>query len=200
MFPCRSAVIEAKYVLKRGKYSKPSGFTITELMTASVLLGIMIATAWSALISILETNRDSELEIDRQHELNRALDFIVDDVYSSQTISSTVTLPGPNRGLFELSNFDGSRVAYFITPKGSRRWRGPYVLYRRSSEMGKAEALVDGISASAPTCPAVAGEMVSSAGIKIFIQAASSIRVCLAGQLINHGSLTLSRRGTTRGN
>ncbi len=175
------------------------GFTISELMVATAILGITITMAWGGLIAILEANQRYEAELDRHHELSRALDFIMDDIYTSQKISRTVTLSGPSHALFELTHSDGTKVAYFMAPKGTRRWKGPYILFRRSSDAITSEALVDGISNQSPICLNGVGEQVSAAGIKIFIQDESSIRLCLVGHLPSNTAVTLSRFGTRRG-
>lgn len=170
-----------------------SGFTLTELVTATAILGIVIGGVWSALIAILSSSQAAEQEYDRKVELNRAADYMADDIQNAAKISGTVTLSGVNSGVFELTKADGKRVAYFVRKKGGSPWKGPYVLYRRSSDMSKSQALVDGLSSHSPICLAGGGSVKQKAGFKVSILSERHMKLCLAGKLLEDEVLTVSR-------
>ncbi|NJN23843.1 MAG: prepilin-type N-terminal cleavage/methylation domain-containing protein, partial [Acaryochloridaceae cyanobacterium RL_2_7] len=163
-----------------------SGFTLTELMTATAILGIVIGLVWSSLISMISSTQRAEEELDRKRELNRAADFIVDDIQEAAQVSGTVTLSGANAGVFEITKNDGQRVAYFMRPQGLTRWKGPYILYRKTTGMHHAQALVDGLSDQTPICLAQGGQVKQSAGFKVIMVSNKHLKICLAGNLIDN--------------
>ncbi|MCM1983278.1 PulJ/GspJ family protein [Lyngbya confervoides] len=175
------------------------GFTLTELLTASAILGIFVSMAWGTLLLILEAENKQDAEFERQQELNRAVDFIADDVHSASQLSTVVTLPGPEDGLFELVYPDGSKTAYFVVPKEARRWRGPYLLLRRSSSMSQPQPLVDGLSDRSPLCTSPPGEVVQASGVKVVLQGQGYLQVCLAGLLPDNQLWSASRQVMVRG-
>ena len=178
---------------KDSSHQPINGFTLTELITATAILGLVIGLVWSGLITMISGTQKAEEELDRKHELNRAADFIADDIQDAAKVSSTVTLSGANAGVFEITKNDGKRVAYFMRPKGTTRWKGPYILYRKTSHMYHAQALVDGLSQRTPICLGNGGQVKQSAGFKVLIMSNKHLKVCMAGYLIDNEVLTVSR-------
>lgn len=174
------------------------GFTLIELITATAVMGILVAMVGGGLISVMESSGRKEAELDRKHELNRAADFIVDDVLAGAKVSTRVTMSGPNGDLFEITYADLSPpVAYFVTPQGDSRWKGPYVLRRKVAGQDSV-ALVDGISARSPLCLAGAGSTKRQAGIHVTIESERQLKICLSGLLVDNEVMTLSRTASLR--
>ena len=155
---------------------------------------------WRGLISLMESNQAKTTELDRKHELNRAADFIADDIRDGTTVSNDVTLSGPNQGLFEIRNKDGAPiVAYYVAPKGNTPWKGPYVLKRKELGMTYSQTLVDGISDSLSLeCLSDVGITKRKAGVRITIQNQKHLKICLVGHLGNNNLLSVVRQVNVR--
>jgi len=72
-FPCKTA----------------SGFTLTELLVAISLSSIVVSGAGFGLVTIMEANAKTEKEVQRRTDLNRALDYITEDIRMASQTSST---------------------------------------------------------------------------------------------------------------
>lgn len=177
-----------------------TGFTLVELMTATAVMGVIVSMVWGGLVSLMETNQTKTTELNRKHELNRAADFLADDIRAGTTVSIDVTMPGPNQGLFEVRNEDGAPiVAYYVAPKGSSSWKGPYVLKRKEIGMNKTQALVDGISDSLSLeCLSDVGVTKRKAGVRVTIQNQKHLKICLVGHLGNNNLLSVVRQANVR--
>lgn len=66
-----------------------SGFTLVELLVATVITGIVITVAGSGLVSILQASQKAEAKSDMRTDLSRALDFIGDDIRAANFVSNT---------------------------------------------------------------------------------------------------------------
>ncbi|NJM67079.1 MAG: prepilin-type N-terminal cleavage/methylation domain-containing protein [Acaryochloris sp. RU_4_1] len=182
--------------------SATAGFTLPELLIASVILGIVIAMAGAGLINIWDADKRNTTEAERQSELNRALDFIVDDIKSAQSVSTSgVPIRSGYVGVFKLTTANGESVAYYTAAKSTNlRWRGPRVVYRR--EFGSPErvyALVDAIANVPPTCPSNGGDQAGDHGLRVFIQDEIYVKICLIGQLNNSRTVMLETQAFRRG-
>lgn len=76
------------------------GFTLVELLLAMVLMALVTTLAGSGLVALLQQNNKAEYETQRRTNLNRALDYIANDIRSasqveidSDTGNITVTIP-----------------------------------------------------------------------------------------------------------
>ncbi|MDR9402968.1 MAG: prepilin-type N-terminal cleavage/methylation domain-containing protein [Halothece sp. Uz-M2-17] len=120
-----------------------SGFTLTELLAAIAITGILVAGSSVGLNVILQENAENEEEILQRQNANRALDFIAEEIKSAQEISNNPSTVSPsNFGL--PSNTSGGQkilalsipdfvdpVIYTIAqPDSSIVWQGPRVIYR----------------------------------------------------------------------
>lgn len=64
------------------------GFTLIELLVATVIMSIVVTLAGTAFVSILQQNRKAEFETQRRTNLNRALDYIANEIRMANTISA----------------------------------------------------------------------------------------------------------------
>ncbi len=148
-----------------------TGFTLIELLVSMVITGIVITLGSSALVAILNLNQKSETEIDLRMELNRAMDFIADDVKEANNISTSVppswtswTVPANYTGVLFLTKPSGtpsgSQVAYYKRQKPlgatTPEWRGPEIIYRATLSNNGGDALVDSIKTGGFPTPTVA--------------------------------------------
>jgi prepilin-type N-terminal cleavage/methylation domain-containing protein len=65
------------------------GFTLTELLIATAITGIVLTIAGTGLITLLSSNQSAEQRQNRRQELNRAMSFISDDIRAAQRINRT---------------------------------------------------------------------------------------------------------------
>lgn len=67
-----------------------AGFTLIELLVAMTLTSIVVAVAGSGLVTIMGRNSKTEAETERRVNLNRALDFIADDIRTASKVDNTI--------------------------------------------------------------------------------------------------------------
>lgn len=119
--------------------SSSAGFTLIELLVAASITTIVVSLAGSGLVSIMQNNSKAEAETSRRVELNRALDFINEEVRMSKSIATdasanltTVAKDFKSSGIPVLTlEIPGvsQRVIYYLKDASSP-WAGPKVLYR----------------------------------------------------------------------
>lgn len=118
-----------------------NGFTLVELLVAILLTSILItATGWGV-VAITQNDKKAKAETDRRVELNRALDFISDEVRQAKPIATNASANLDTVA----SNFSSSsktpvltlqipgvsqRVIYYIASSSSTSWLGPNIVYR----------------------------------------------------------------------
>ncbi|WP_353931322.1 type II secretion system protein [Okeanomitos corallinicola TIOX110] len=64
------------------------GFTLIELLVATVIMSLVVTLAGTAFVSILQQNKKAEFETQRRTNLNRALDYIANEIRMANTISA----------------------------------------------------------------------------------------------------------------
>jgi type II secretory pathway pseudopilin PulG len=116
-----------------------AGFTLTELLIAGVMTGVMAAMIIGSLSGVMQANQEAESKTIRRVQLNRALDFMADEVRMATKIA-----PNAQADLTNAANFSTygktsvlsltiqgvpQRVIYYIASK-SAPWFGPKVIYR----------------------------------------------------------------------
>lgn len=176
------------------------GFTLVELLVGMVVTSIFLVFAGSGLISILQSHRQSEAEVDQHTKLNRAINFIADDIREAKVVSTTApsgwTVPADYSAILYLTKPDNSTVAYyaFDTSSGSD-WQGPQVIYRAAVSNTAGNPLVDRVSNASPGCSGsgTSGFEVSPSSLT---PSTRSVRLCLLGDLPN-GSTQLVQYTTT---
>jgi prepilin-type N-terminal cleavage/methylation domain-containing protein len=158
--------------------SSSSGFTLVELLVAIVLAGLVAAGAGTGLVQVIEVSAKSDLETQRRIELNRASDFMAEEIKMASTIetdASSVTFT-PKSGTSNVQqilaiNLPSSMgvpepiVYYIATPPSGSVWSGDRVVYRYGPEFDTSgvytgtisnKLLIDSIDDSSPSgaaCP-----------------------------------------------
>ena len=142
-----------------------AGFTLIELMVAMAITSIVVSLTGIGLVAITGKNQKAEAETLRRTELNRALDFIADDIRESNLASTSVppgwTVPSCYSAILYLNKPTGTpggtQIAYYTRSKtcGSNTvlWRGPQIIYRSTTTNDGGSVLVDSIAAGGFTAP-----------------------------------------------
>lgn len=122
-------------------FSSSAGFTLIELLVAASITSIVVSVAGSGVVAMLQSSNKAQSENLRRVELNRALDFINEEVRMAKSIatdaSANLTTVAPDfkssgTPVLTLQIPDVSqRVIYYIKDKdASSPWVGPKVIYR----------------------------------------------------------------------
>lgn len=79
---------------RREKFAPSSneGFTLIELLVAGILGAVVILVAWSGLISAMSMSQEAQSRSARQTELNKALDFMTNEIRMARSINASSTL------------------------------------------------------------------------------------------------------------
>jgi len=179
------------YSLKTLGIQKTSaGFTLIELLVAMAISTIVIGVAGFGLVTILDKNNKAEAETLRRTNLNRALDFIADDIRESKSVSTTLppawtswTVPTGYTGvLFLTKPGTPTQVAYYTRSSSGVVWQGPQIIYRKDGS-DDPQALVDGIATSSPSCTGSGTASSGTVGFKVFVDNSRSVKICLLGKL-----------------
>lgn len=132
------------------KYNQTSaGFTLIELLVAASISGLVIALTGFGVVALTERNKNEKIETERRVDVNRALDFIAEEVRMAKKVelnaeSASVTGFSPAGDaenvkkvlVLEVQTQAGMRnVVYYIASlKNSLTnpsvWSGPKVIYR----------------------------------------------------------------------
>lgn len=147
------------------------GFTLIEVLMAAAIMSIVVSLAGTAFVGLLQQNQKAKAESDRRTNLNRALDYIANDIRMARTIESTagLTLPSGATGVLRLTipNQDPAvstpyNVIYYIS-NSLTGWESPRSIMRFQSSNNTTTTvpdptannlLVDGIEApSSFSCP-----------------------------------------------
>jgi prepilin-type N-terminal cleavage/methylation domain-containing protein len=125
-----------------------SGFTLVELLIASIITGIVIAVTGGGLYALMMANQRSQIETSERLELERALAFMTDEIKMSQQVMTNIpAIPTNIQGFQSASGSSqiqpilvlipalnsGLRnpiVYYLADPPNSSVWLGPRVIYR----------------------------------------------------------------------
>lgn len=130
------------------------GMTLPELLIATAITSVVVAVAFSGLLTIIDANDKAEGQTDRRGELNRALDFIADDVREATLISATVpsgwtdtssSLYTPIFYLLKPPEAGGPEraVGYYTRAASGVVWQGPRVVYRLEPSNGDSATTAD---------------------------------------------------------
>jgi prepilin-type N-terminal cleavage/methylation domain-containing protein len=77
---------------KSTRFRRNQGFTLIELLVASLLTSVVILIAWNGVISAMTMSQVAEARTVRQSELNKALDFMTNEIRMARSINESETL------------------------------------------------------------------------------------------------------------
>lgn len=165
------------------------GFTLIELLVTILASIIILLLAGNGLIAVIRINQINEAETRQQAQLNRALDFMADEVREARAITvgppAGWTSPGGCDGIFSLvkPNPAEPNVAYYVcSPPGGTLWQGSKVLYRATTSpttLASAEPLIDALSTQ-PMTNCTGSPSPNNLGIKA-VPDGKKIEICLKG-------------------
>ncbi|MDJ0846172.1 pilus assembly FimT family protein [Crocosphaera sp.] len=174
-----------KIYLKLLQKSRPSaGWTLAELMIAAGMTTIVVLLAGFGLVTVLKEDKVANATGEMQYDLNRATEFISEEIRSAKTIEAqmadiernakTFLEKHPGKTPILALKIDGvyERVVYYIDEVGDDEiWRGPGVIRRfgphfdvngkhdpdsaRNPDKWQSIALVDGIALKRDKDPAL---------------------------------------------
>lgn len=121
-----------------------AGFTLIELLVAASITTVVMTAAGFGLSSIMSADRTASAETNRRVELNRALEFIDDEVRQANAINR---IPAPVASqpdaatveagtvqsilVLDIPGVSAGPVVYHIAqPKSTTPWLGPRAIYR----------------------------------------------------------------------
>ncbi len=135
--------------LKYSRKSKSaSGFTLTELLISSFIGALVIGATGYALTNMLQGNKTATAQTNKRTEINRAMEFISDEIKRADTIDvdpatafAAAAVPNPPSGAqpilaLNIPNVTNagvqSPIIYFVSDPvaGQSVWNGPKVIYR----------------------------------------------------------------------
>lgn len=129
-----------KKVFKTHKLS--AGFTLTELLIAASITSIVVGGAGWGIVNIVGANQTASAQTESRMELNRALDFMAEEVRQASTVnnvsapvaskpSSSIAMTGTVQSILvlQIPGVAEPVVYHILEPKDSA-WLGPRVLYR----------------------------------------------------------------------
>ncbi|GAB4384945.1 MAG: hypothetical protein Kow00121_49180 [Elainellaceae cyanobacterium] len=187
-----------------------SGFTLTELLVAVAISGIGLTIAGAGIVTIMQSQQKASVEVSQRTNLNRALDFMAEEVRMANAVkvpvvSSVPTVTcGTATGVLELTipnpGLPADQVVYYLqTLNGcsSNPWLGPAVIRRKyvssNSTLSSDTVLTDALMA--PTTPPSCTSGMTFAGSNGFYACISNDRTA---DLYLYGRLT-DAYGNTNG-
>ncbi|MBE9055659.1 type II secretion system protein J [Sphaerospermopsis sp. LEGE 08334] len=137
----------------KSNHAADKGFTLIEILVAAAIMSIVVTLAGTAFVALLQQNQKAKAESDRRTNLNRALDYMANEIRMAKKIESP-TVAGE---VIKLTLPDNSTVSYSIA-NSSGVWTdtNPTAAERSQSIQRGSNFLVDGIkapSSGTPTCP-----------------------------------------------
>lgn len=84
--------------------SSSAGFTLIELLVAMAITTIVISLTGFGLVAMMNKNKTYEVQTQRRIEINRASDFIVDEIRMARRINTTTNTTGTASAAVTASN------------------------------------------------------------------------------------------------
>lgn len=191
------------------------GYTLTELLIGASISVVVIGAAGMGLMNMLQGNKASTAEGDRITEVNRALEFISDEVRRAERIETNPSANLPTG--FDPSNKEvvlalelpdleqdnpDDRVIYYVRPKPDNTWLGPNVIYRYGPPLDTAggsytdknwveQALIDRVNDQTitPTCDN--GTAIAAEGFAACVDSGEKVaQIYVNGQFADYGGDT----------
>ncbi len=117
-----------------------AGFTLAELLIGSYISTVVVGTLGYGLFMMMNANKTASAQSERRIELNRALDFISDEIRQAEKIepdgSSALasapdfTLPSGARPVLVLKIANTSQRVIYYTSPADFPWLGPNLIRR----------------------------------------------------------------------
>lgn len=179
-----------------------AGFTLIELLVAAAITMILVSTTGFGLVTIMGANRKAEAETESRMNLNRALDYMAEDVRMANSVSSassyTVSSPEPScdskttaTPVLRLTGGPTSDIVYYlndIKDCSSSTWIKPGVIKRVPNVSSTTIAgssgseLVDALIAPTTTLPSCATTLQGTGGFYACIENSRTVTLYLYGK------------------
>lgn len=128
------------------KQSLSTGFTLVELLVAIVITSIVLTITGFGVAALTNRNIRERAETERRVELNRALDFIADEVRQARPITTGASAnldkiapgfnPADKTPVLTLQIPGISQRIIYYTTSSNPPWLGPKVIYRWGPHLG----------------------------------------------------------------
>lgn len=183
-----------------------AGFTFVELMVALALTSLMVGFAGQGLVTTLQVDRRTNLEVTQRTNHSRSLEFMADEIRMARNISrpDSAAIPasscgGTSTGILNLAMPDGRSIQYYANSCSSSAWARASVIHRRevNGSTTRDSILVDALSAPAtlPTCP-TGTTRIGASGFYACLQNDSPTANNRTATLFLYGALPNSAGGT----
>jgi prepilin-type N-terminal cleavage/methylation domain-containing protein len=184
------------------------GFTLIELLVAALISGVILTLVGIGLINVLKANQSNEVETRQRLQLNRALEFMSDEIHESKEVSLTPPVGWAMSGCEALffiqkptTGIADPQVAYYsCPPTAGKLWKGPRVLYRAVTSTPTANEkhpLVDALSNQPLTNCTSSSSPLNNLGVKAVITDRKKIELCIKGEQSSSAPSTIELRVLT---
>lgn len=121
-----------------------SGFTLTELLVAITMTGILVTGSTVGITTMMQRNTENERRVVRRQETNRALELIAEEIKMAETIANDPENEAPEASEIPSDMASNEETILVLTipdvadpvvyriaqPADSTVWEGPRVIYR----------------------------------------------------------------------
>ncbi len=139
-------------------FSKPAaGFTLSELLVGILITAITLTLAGTGFVTLAQKSAKSDSEIDRRIDLNRAVEFMADEIREASSVSASAPpnwdVPANYTGILYLTRPSApTTIAYYTRNSVGTGWRNQLVIYRATASGDLGQPLVDGLANASPGC------------------------------------------------
>jgi prepilin-type N-terminal cleavage/methylation domain-containing protein len=169
-----------------------TGFTLIELLVAALISSVILILVGIGLINLLRADQSNEATTRQRVQLNRALDFIRDEIHESKEVflasPSGWSMAGCEALFFIQKPTTGvadPQVAYYSCPPAAGElWKGPKVLYRATTALpmdDEKHPLVDALSDEPLANCKSSSSPSNTLGIKAVITDSKKVELCIKG-------------------
>ncbi|NJM66088.1 MAG: prepilin-type N-terminal cleavage/methylation domain-containing protein [Acaryochloris sp. RU_4_1] len=184
--------------------SKPStGFTLPELLVGVLITTIALTLAGAGFVTLAQKSAKSDSEIDRRIDLNRAVEFMADEIREASSVSTSIpsgwSVPAGYTGILYLTRPSApTTIVYYTGNAASTGWRNQLVIYRATASNDLGQPLVDGLANANPGCPGGSttdGFQVSPATLTTITR---QVTLCLLGYVPGQSNLQVKGQSGPR--
>lgn len=183
-----------KYSINNLTPNSSSGFTLTELLVALIISGVIIAVASAGLGAILNASRQAEIKNVRRMEMSRAISYINNEIKQGKTVEKVDVGSAPcdtnvadtgsqclkiTRADSDADDTNNTTIYYGFKDisSGTQNYIKPGVIRRRlvnplDSTKNSNEVLLDGITKGtySPTCSTNPTTVYGAGGFRFCVQ------------------------------